>query len=107
MREAPIPNPLIGQFGRREAAATLFEAAEFLVFVRRNEIARDRSVARYRHGLSLGEHSIAAKIPGELRSGDGVSHSQMSSLVIPNIRNLREKRNLRIAEDKDANLLKC
>jgi hypothetical protein len=43
----------------------------------------------------LGEHSIAAKVAGELRSRDGVSHIQMSSVSAPNIRNLREKRKSR------------
>jgi hypothetical protein len=44
----------------------------------------------------LGEHSIATKIPGELRSRDGVSHVDRPFLSNSNIRNLREKRNLRI-----------
>src|SRR6185437_9904454 len=57
----------------------LLETTEFLVLVRRNKIACDRSVARDRHGLTLGQHSIAAKVPRELRSGDDVSH--MPSLL--------------------------
>jgi hypothetical protein len=85
----------IRQFGRRKTAAMLLEAAEFLVLVRRNEIARDRSVVRYRNRLSLGEHSIAAEVPGEFRSRDGVSHVGVL-YSDANIRNLREKRNLRI-----------
>ena len=93
----------IRQFGRRKTAAMLLEAAEFLVLVRRNEIARDRSVARYRNRLSLGEHSIAAEVPGEFRSWDGVSHVGVL-YSHANIRNLREKRNLRIY-DAGANFL--
>jgi hypothetical protein len=73
-------NALVGQLGRRKAAAMLLETAEFFVFVWRDEIARDRSVARYRYGLSLGEHSVAVKVPGELRSRDGVSGTDVFSL---------------------------
>jgi hypothetical protein len=41
MREAPMGlSPLIGQLGRRKAAATLLEAAEFLILVGRDENSR-------------------------------------------------------------------
>jgi len=93
----------VRQFGGRKAAAMLLEAAEFLVLVGRNEVARDRSVARYRDRFSLGEHSIAAEVPGEFRSWDGVSHVGVL-YSDANIRNLREKRNLRIY-NPEGNLL--
>src|SRR5580698_4403618 len=53
---------LIGQFRRCKAAAALFEALEFLVFLGREEIAGDRTIARYGDGRALREHAIAAEI---------------------------------------------
>ena len=51
---------LVGQIGGRKAAAQPFESLEFFVFGRCYEIARDRSTARYRHGLTLSITSSAA-----------------------------------------------
>src|SRR3990172_8276056 len=78
-RRANCLNFFVGQFRCCEAAAVLLEASKFFVLVRRHEVACDRAVARYCHCLALGQHPVAAKIPGKLRSRDGVSHSHIPS----------------------------
>jgi hypothetical protein len=62
---------VFGQIDGRETAPLRPEALEFLVLVRRHEIAGDLPVAGHRDGALLGEHAIAAEIPGEFGGGHG------------------------------------
>ncbi len=70
----------VGQLCRKEAPAHAFELVQLLVFVRRNEIAGERAVARHGNRLALRQQLVAAEVAGELGGWNGVSHVHASSL---------------------------
>jgi Aldo/keto reductase family len=67
---------VFGQIDGRETAPLRPEALEFLVLVRRHEIAGDLPVAGDRYGALLGEHAIAASNRGtECKDGSSAGAS--------------------------------
>ena len=60
---------LIRQLRRQEPAAHAFQPGEFFIFVRRNEIARQRAIARNRNRPALRLQLVAPEVAANSAAG--------------------------------------
>ena len=75
---------LVQQLGSLKPAAQAFEFLQLLIFVRRDEVAGERTITRNGNRLTLRQHFIATEVAGELGGRNGISHIHASSLSPPN-----------------------